>query len=127
MLTSLILMVSQPSIQIAADENVYAYQTSLDSNKELSEIDTPAFPGAEGFGASSQGGRGGRVIEVTNLKNSGPGSLRAAIEAKGPRIVVFRRGGTIELLESLEIENPYITIAGQSATRRRYHYQESSN
>lgn len=75
----------------------------------------PAFPGAEGFGANSLGGRGGQVIEVTNLKDSGPGSLRAAIEAKGPRVVVFRVGGTIELLTRIRIENPYITIAGQTA------------
>lgn len=75
----------------------------------------PAFPGAEGFGAFTPGGRGGRVIEVTNLNDSGPGSLRAAIEAEGPRIVVFRTGGTIELANELVIGNPYITIAGQSA------------
>jgi pectate lyase len=74
-----------------------------------------AFPGAEGFGANSVGGRGGRVIEVTNLNDSGPGSLRAAIEAGGPRIVVFRTGGTIELQSGLEISNPFITIAGQTA------------
>lgn len=75
----------------------------------------PAFPGAEGYGANAIGGRGGRVIEVTTLDDSGPGSLRAAIEAQGPRIVVFRVAGTIELLTPLIIKNPYITIAGQSA------------
>ena len=75
----------------------------------------PAFPGAEGFGAQSIGGRGGRVIEVTNLNDAGPGSLRAAIEASGPRTVVFRVGGTIELDSSLEVQNPYLTVAGQTA------------
>ena len=50
----------------------------------------PAFPGAEGGGAEARGGRGGRIIEVTNLNSDGPGSLRAACEASGPRIVVFR-------------------------------------
>src|SRR5690348_12816682 len=54
---------------------------------------TPAFPGAEGFGADTPGGRGGAVIAVTNLDDSGPGSFRAACEAEGPRIVVFRAGG----------------------------------
>lgn len=75
----------------------------------------PAFPGAEGFGAMSVGGRGGRVIEVTNLNDAGPGSFRAAIEAQGPRIVVFRVGGTIELMTEVELKHPYITIAGQTA------------
>ena len=55
----------------------------------------PAFSGAEGFGAASIGGRGGTVYEVNNLNDSGPGSLRAAVEASGSRIVVFRVGGTI--------------------------------
>lgn len=76
----------------------------------------PAFPGAEGFGAHTVGGRGGRVIEVTNLNDDGPGSLRAAIATEGPRIVVFRVGGTIELRSRIDIEHPYITIAGQTAS-----------
>lgn len=74
-----------------------------------------AFPGAEGFGTQTVGGRGGRVIEVTNLNDEGSGSLRAAVQASGPRIVVFRIGGTIKLTRSLTILNPYLTIAGQTA------------
>jgi pectate lyase len=75
----------------------------------------PAFPGAEGFGMFSQGGRGGKVYVVTHLKGRGPGSLREAVEAKGPRIVVFSVGGTIDLGGPLTISHPYCTIAGQTA------------
>jgi pectate lyase len=75
----------------------------------------PAFPGAWGGGMYTTGGRSGRVIEVTTLADDGPGSLRAAVEAEGPRIVVFRVAGIIELASDIDIENPDITIAGQSA------------
>jgi len=64
----------------------------------------PAFPGAEGFGAQSVGGRGGRVLFVTNLNDGGPGSLRSATEADGPRTVIFRVSGTIALKSTLAIK-----------------------
>lgn len=73
----------------------------------------PAFPGAEGFGAVSIGGRGGKVIKVINLNSSGPGSLQAACAAQGPRIVVFEVGGVIR--GDIAIQHPFITIAGQTA------------
>ncbi|MTE25594.1 Ig-like domain-containing protein [Winogradskyella ouciana] len=73
----------------------------------------PAFPGAEGYGKYTVGGRGGQVIRVTNLNDSGPGSFRAACEASGPRTVIFDVGGRINLSSTISIDNPYITIAGQ--------------
>ncbi|MGV3660880.1 MAG: pectate lyase [Prosthecobacter sp.] len=76
---------------------------------------TPAFPGAEGAGMWAKGGRGGKVIPVTTLEDSGPGSLRAALEAKGPRTVLFRVAGTIELKTALRICEPFLTVAGQTA------------
>ncbi|MHC4509244.1 MAG: pectate lyase family protein [Planctomycetota bacterium] len=75
----------------------------------------PAFPGAEGAGAFTPGGRGGRVFEVTALSDEGPGSLCEAVEAEGPRIVIFRVSGIITLEKLLAISNPYITVAGQTA------------
>ena len=75
----------------------------------------PAFPGAEGFGKYTGGGRGGKVIEVTNLNDRGPGSFRAACMAEGPRTVVFRVSGTIPLASKFKITHPYLTIAGQTA------------
>lgn len=76
---------------------------------------SPAFPEARGFGCETVGGRGGQVIYVTNLNDSGPGSLREAVETKGPRMVLFKVSGTIDLEKAIVIREPNITIAGQSA------------
>jgi hypothetical protein len=88
--------------------------SALIASPSLAE-NLPAFPGAQGFGTNTPGGRGGRIIKVTNRNNSGSGSFRAAVEASGARIVVFETGGTITLTSSLNIKNPYLTIAGQTA------------
>lgn len=83
---------------------------------DLPQASIPAFPGAEGGGKYSFGGRGGKVVVVTSLADRGPGTLREACqETVGPRIVVFNVAGIIKLNSPIIIEAPYITIAGQTA------------
>lgn len=82
---------------------------------DLPQATIPAFPGAEGGGRHAFGGRGGRVLVVTSLDDSGPGTFREACEAGGPRIVVFNVAGIIRLKDRIRIRAPYITIDGSSA------------
>jgi pectate lyase len=84
--------------------SAYAQETSL-----------PVIPGAKGFGIMTQAGRGGRIIKVTNLADSGDGSLRAALTATGRRTVIFEISGTITLLSPIEITSGNLTVAGQTA------------
>jgi hypothetical protein len=74
----------------------------------------------EGYGAASKGGDGGRVIWVTNLKDSGPGSLRAALAIQEPRIVKFTVGGVIELERPIAVNFGRVTIDGLSAAAQGF-------
>lgn len=82
---------------------------------DLPQAEIPAFPGAEGGGMFTYGGRGGNVYTVTSLEDRGPGTLREACEQGGARIVVFNVAGIIRIKSPLIIRAPYITIAGQTA------------
>lgn len=75
----------------------------------------PVFPGAEGFGSTTRAGRGGRILRVTSLADSGPGTFREAVNTPGPRTVVFEVGGIIRLKKHIEVFEPFLTIAGQTA------------
>jgi hypothetical protein len=82
---------------------------------DLPQADIAAFPGAEGGGKYSFGGRGGKVYVVTNLNDDGPGSFRWACEQGGARIIVFNVAGIIHLKTPVIVRAPYITIEGQTA------------
>ena len=104
--------------KMATSVAVAAFAVSLGA--QAVQAQTPpegrlSFPGAEGAGRLATGGRGGAVLRVTNLNDAGPGSLRAAVEADGPRTVIFDIGGTIRLATPLRIRRGQITVAGQTA------------
>ena len=81
----------------------------------VSAENPPIFPGAEGWGIGTPAGRGGTVYRVSNLNDSGTGSFRAAVEASGARVVIFEVSGHIALESDIIIDDPYLTIAGQTA------------
>jgi hypothetical protein len=105
---------AQPEIEAWAKKGK-PYIPGAGKPEELPQAKVPAFPGAQGGGMYSFGGRGGRVIVVTNLNDSGPGSFRDACEQGGPRIIVFNVAGVIRLNAALSIRAPYVTIVGNTA------------
>ena len=82
----------------------------------ISAVDHGGYrPHYQGYGVNTPGGRGGAILKVTNLNDGGPGSLRAAKEASGPRIVIFEVSGTISLNSQITVTSPFLTVAGQTA------------
>ena len=91
------------------------YKPWASKPEDLLKASIPVFPGAEGGGAFTPGGRGGKVVVVTSLADAGPGTLREACETGGARVVVFNVAGIIRLSTPIHLRAPYITIAGQTA------------
>lgn len=91
------------------------YKPWASKPEDLIKSNIPAFPGAEGGGMYTPGGRGGKVIVVTSLEDSGPGTFREACETGGARIIVFNVSGVIRLKSPISVRAPYVTIAGQTA------------
>jgi len=103
-----------PIVQ-AGETNGKPYIPWAAKPSDLPQASIPAFPGAWGGGMYSFGGHGGRVIVVTNVNDSGPGSFRDAVEQGGPRIIIFNVAGIIRLQSHIHIRAPYVTIAGNTA------------
>jgi hypothetical protein len=103
---------------VTATSNADSAETtsaSVSVSARVSSGVLPAFLGAEGGGALTIGGRGGQVIEITNLNDSGAGSYRNCVQASGPRTCVFRVAGLITPQSDVIVTSPYLTIAGQTA------------
>lgn len=106
---------AEPIVLAEEKECGRPYRPWASKPEDLLKSNIPAFPGAEGGGAQTAGGRGGKVIVVTSLADRGPGTFREACETGGARIVVFNVAGVIKLESPVSIRAPYITIAGQTA------------
>lgn len=98
------------------------YTGTLALSSSILTADAPAvpvFPGADGFGAYSQGGREGTVLHVTKLNDEDSDILHWAVEQEGSCTIVFEISGTVQLESTLKIDNPYITISGQITSEDR--------
>ena len=104
-----------PIVQKEEAENGRFYRPWASKPEDLIRTKIPAFPGAEGGGEFTPGGRGGKVIVVTSLADEGKGTLREACENGGARIIVFNVAGIIRLSTPIHVRAPYLTIAGQTA------------
>ncbi len=104
-----------PIVEREARENNRPYRPWASKPEDLIQCAIPAFPGADGGGAYTAGGRGGKVLIVTSLADHGPGTLREACETGGARIIVFNVAGIIQLESPIILRAPYVTIAGQTA------------
>jgi len=102
-------------IVMKEDQSGRPYKPWASKPEDLLKAEIPAFPGAEGGGEYTAGGRGGKVIVVSSLADEGPGTLREACETGGARIVVFNVSGVIRLNSPIHVRAPYITLAGQTS------------
>jgi hypothetical protein len=116
-LTMILAFASAPLLSACVqNDESQAEPATIEEQPAQTPIRQLAFPGAEGYGRFAKGGRGGEILFVTTLADTGRGSLRACIEAEGPRVCVFRVSGTIRFeKERPIIFNPYLTIAGETA------------
>src|SRR4051812_16775444 len=105
---------AMPAIEADAKAG-FPYIPGAANPEDLPQAKIPSFPGAQGGGMYSFGGRGGKVIVVTSLEDSGPGTFREACEAGGRRVIVFNVAGIIHLKDRIRVRAPYVTIVGAKA------------